>query len=137
VAGLLDKSAYERHITEERPMNASILNYPGFQTLPKGVKQMLVASEAHFFDQPAPHYKEQRDNGYGRRRAWEAFKRSDYEPGVMENVFPCPIVHEAGSLLPRWTGRANKRTICVGAQPEVIAFSSAGAADGVRESCRA
>jgi hypothetical protein len=41
-------------------MNATILNYPGFQTLPKGIKQMLVASEAHFFDQPAFHPKEQR-----------------------------------------------------------------------------
>jgi len=41
-------------------MNTTILNYPGFQTLPKGVKQMLLVSEAHFFDQPAPHYLEQK-----------------------------------------------------------------------------
>jgi hypothetical protein len=40
-------------------MNTTILNYPGFQNLPRGVKQMLLASEAHFFDQAAPHYKDQ------------------------------------------------------------------------------
>jgi hypothetical protein len=39
-------------------MNSTILNYPGFQTLPKGVKQMLLVSEAHFFDQPASHPQE-------------------------------------------------------------------------------
>ena len=27
-----------------------MVTYPGFQTLPKGVKQMLLASESHFFD---------------------------------------------------------------------------------------
>jgi hypothetical protein len=36
-------------------MNETILNYPGFQNLPKGVKRMLLASETHFFDQPASH----------------------------------------------------------------------------------
>ena len=41
-------------------MNTTILNYPGFQTLPKGVKQMLLLSEAHFFEPPAPHYVEQK-----------------------------------------------------------------------------
>jgi hypothetical protein len=35
------------------------MNYPGFQALPKGLKQMLLVSEAHFFDPPAPHYTEQ------------------------------------------------------------------------------
>jgi hypothetical protein len=36
-------------------MNATILNYPGFQTLPKGVKQMLLVSESYFFEEgPAP-----------------------------------------------------------------------------------
>ncbi|HUD48816.1 MAG TPA: hypothetical protein VMR33_18430 [Candidatus Baltobacteraceae bacterium] len=44
----------------QQPMNATILNYPGFQTLPKGIKQMLVASEAHFFDQPSTHHKGQK-----------------------------------------------------------------------------
>jgi hypothetical protein len=39
-------------------MSTTILNYPGFQSLPKGIKQLLVASEAHFFDQPAPHHLE-------------------------------------------------------------------------------
>jgi hypothetical protein len=41
-------------------MNATILNYPGFQTLPKGAKQMLVASETYFFDQPASYREEQK-----------------------------------------------------------------------------
>jgi len=40
-------------------MNTTILNYPGFQSLPKGLKQMLLVSEACFFDQTAPHYLEQ------------------------------------------------------------------------------
>jgi len=30
-------------------MKTIILTYPGFQSLPKGLKQMLVASEAFFF----------------------------------------------------------------------------------------
>jgi hypothetical protein len=42
----------------EGPTDTTILNYPGFQALPKGIKQMLVASEAHFFDQPASHHQE-------------------------------------------------------------------------------
>jgi len=43
----------------ERQMNTTILNYPGFQALPKGVKRMLLVSEAHFFDQSASHQQEQ------------------------------------------------------------------------------
>jgi len=35
-------------------MNTTIINYPGFHDLPKGARQMLLVSEAHFFDQPAP-----------------------------------------------------------------------------------
>jgi len=38
-------------------MNETILNYPGFQNLPKGVKRMLLASETHFFDQPTSHHE--------------------------------------------------------------------------------
>jgi hypothetical protein len=41
-------------------MNTTIMNYPGFQTLPKGLKQMLLVSEAHFFDQPARPPQEKR-----------------------------------------------------------------------------
>jgi len=48
----------------QQPMNTTILSYPGFQTLPRGIKQMLVASEAHFFDQPASHHT-------GNARPWE------------------------------------------------------------------
>ena len=40
-------------------MNTTILNYPGFQTLPKGVRQMLLVSEAYFFNEPASHHQEQ------------------------------------------------------------------------------
>ncbi len=35
--------------------NTTILSYPDFRSLPKGIKQMLVASEAYFFEQPASH----------------------------------------------------------------------------------
>jgi len=45
----------------EQPMNTTILNYPGFHALPKGIKQMLLVSEAHFFDQPASHHREPED----------------------------------------------------------------------------
>ena len=41
-------------------MNTTILNYPGFQSLPKGIKQMLLVSESHFFDMPAPHQEQQK-----------------------------------------------------------------------------
>jgi hypothetical protein len=44
-------------------MNTTILNYPGFQTLPKEIKQLLVASEAHYFDQPASFHRNQREDG--------------------------------------------------------------------------
>ena len=33
-------------------MNTTILNDPEFHALPKGVRQMLLASESYFFDQP-------------------------------------------------------------------------------------
>lgn len=39
-------------------MNSTILNYPGFQNLPKGTRQMLLVSEAHFFEQSASHHNE-------------------------------------------------------------------------------
>ena len=44
----------------EQPMNMTILNYPGFPTLPKGVRQMLLVSEAYFFNEPAPDHREQK-----------------------------------------------------------------------------
>ncbi|MDE3066172.1 MAG: hypothetical protein KGJ60_01330 [Verrucomicrobiota bacterium] len=31
-------------------MRTIISTYPGFRSLPKGVKQLLVVSESHFFD---------------------------------------------------------------------------------------
>ena len=45
-------------------MNTTILNYPGFQSLPKEIKQLLVVSEAHYFEQPASYHRKQRENGY-------------------------------------------------------------------------
>jgi hypothetical protein len=39
-------------------MNTTILNYPGFQTLPKGLRQMLLVSEAYFFNEPAPDHRQ-------------------------------------------------------------------------------
>lgn len=39
----------------ELKMNTSILNYPGFQNLPKGARQMLLVSESHFFDESGSH----------------------------------------------------------------------------------
>ena len=44
-------------------MDTTILNDSGFQTLPKGVRRMLVASEAYFFEETASRHKEQRENG--------------------------------------------------------------------------
>jgi len=37
-------------------MKSIMLTYPGFQTLPRGLKQMLIASESDFFTtaRPAP-----------------------------------------------------------------------------------
>jgi len=45
-------------------MNTTILNYPGFQSLPKEIKQMLVASEAHYFELPASYHRKRWENGY-------------------------------------------------------------------------
>jgi hypothetical protein len=44
----------------EQPMNTTILNFPDFQSMPRGIKQMLLVSEAHFFDQATSHYHEQK-----------------------------------------------------------------------------
>jgi hypothetical protein len=115
-------------------MNTSILSYPGFQSLPKGVKQMLVASEEHFFEQPVSHYSEQKEDGYSRRSVWGPVKKAACEQRVTGELLPCPILHDGSSVLPRWIGWTNKRALCVEAQPAVIAFSPAGAGDGLRES---
>jgi len=32
-------------------MKSIITTYPDFQTLPRGIKMMLLASESHFFDE--------------------------------------------------------------------------------------
>ena len=33
-------------------MKSIMMTYPGFQALPKGIKQLLLASESFFFDEP-------------------------------------------------------------------------------------
>jgi hypothetical protein len=45
-------------------MDTTILNYPGFQTLPKGVRRMLIVSEEFFFDQPASHRQDESGCGH-------------------------------------------------------------------------
>jgi hypothetical protein len=35
-------------------MRTIVLTYPGFVSLPKGIKQMLVASERFYFDEARP-----------------------------------------------------------------------------------
>jgi hypothetical protein len=44
----------------EEQMNATILNCPGFQTLPRGVKRLLLHSAAHFAEPPASHHQGQK-----------------------------------------------------------------------------
>ena len=110
-------------------MNTTILNYPGFQGLTKGVKQMLLVSEAHFFDQPAPHYKEQEENGYARRLNWKSLNRDYCRPAAIEITLPCPNAYEGSPVLARWIGRANKGKFCSSAQHAVVA----GPDDGLRE----
>ncbi len=44
----------------DQPVNTTILNYPGFQTLPRGVRQMLLVSEAYFFNEPASDHRERK-----------------------------------------------------------------------------
>jgi hypothetical protein len=43
----------------EQPMNTTTLNFPNFHTLPEGLKQMLLVSEAHFCDQAASYHQDQ------------------------------------------------------------------------------
>jgi hypothetical protein len=40
-------------IANSQPINmrSIMMAYPGFQALPKGLKQMLVESESHFFEE--------------------------------------------------------------------------------------
>jgi hypothetical protein len=64
-------------------MNTTILNYPGFQTLPKGIKQMLLLSEEHFFEPPAPHYVEQK---VAAREMRSKRRLEDYLPRPFINV---------------------------------------------------
>jgi hypothetical protein len=81
---LLKEGHMSTNLEKEQPMNESILNYPGFQALPKGVKQMLLASETHFFDQPAPHRQEQKRTSHALRpiRGFNLFRAIPICAGV-------------------------------------------------------
>lgn len=48
-------------------MKSIILTYPGYQTLPRGIKQMLVASESDFFSEAIPA---RLNHGLGKRPYW-------------------------------------------------------------------
>jgi hypothetical protein len=50
-SGLENEGVFEHR--RRNAMNKTTLNYPGFQELPKGAKQMLLASEAYFFEESA------------------------------------------------------------------------------------
>jgi len=39
---------------DDNPKMKSIMTYPGFQTLPRAIKQMLVTSESGFFNEAKP-----------------------------------------------------------------------------------
>ena len=70
----------------EKPMNTTILNYPGFQTLPKGVRQMLLVSEAYFFNESAAESQEQKAVAKHFSRGYENFARFPLLPVA----FPAP-----------------------------------------------
>jgi hypothetical protein len=55
--------------------------------LPKGVKQMLLVSEAHFFDQPASHHKEQKGTTQAIRTH-----------GGLKDFFRSPLINSAITL---------------------------------------
>jgi hypothetical protein len=81
-SGSLNNGGNDTPLQAEQKMNTTILNYPGFQTLPKGVKQMLLVSEAYFFDQPASHHQEPQ---------WAAQEmRADRD---LENSFRSPLIN--------------------------------------------
>ena len=46
-------------------MKSIIVTYPGFQSLPRGVKQMLVASENMFFGDARPTISNARNQKHG------------------------------------------------------------------------
>jgi hypothetical protein len=62
-----DWHAHCIHDGREENMNTSIMNYPGFQNLPKGARQMLLFSETHFFNEDAARPAAQADAARERR----------------------------------------------------------------------
>jgi hypothetical protein len=82
-------------------MNTTILNYPGFQTLPKGVKQMLLFSEAHFFEQLASHGAKPWENKPEFRRL---FDKTVDRGGRRFGLYQPDRVEQAGTRWPSWPG---------------------------------
>ncbi len=48
----------------EGRMRTIMMTYPGFQTLPRGVKKMLVASENFFFTEAEPQPLDRRETSH-------------------------------------------------------------------------
>ena len=44
-------------------MKPIMMVYPGFQMLPKGLKQLLVESESYFFEQETTFFRRDRQSG--------------------------------------------------------------------------
>jgi len=70
-----------------------MVTYPGFQRLPKGVKQMLLASESHFFDgangarDPRPAVFAGLFDGMGEiQRAVQTLNPSKLSDGIMNGA---------------------------------------------------
>jgi len=82
----------------EQPMITTILNYPGFQTLPKGVRRMLLVSEAYFFNVPALDHQKQKVAARRANRGSEDFM------GIP--LLPADIAFDAPALIARdgWRG---------------------------------
>ena len=63
-------------LQNEPPVLTTIFNVPGFQSLPKRIRQMLVVTEAQLFAQAAPHYPERVERDSTARLALETFLMS-------------------------------------------------------------
>jgi hypothetical protein len=72
-------------------MKSTMMTYPGFHELPKGVKKMLLASETFFFDE-------------ARIRTVRPARRSLLTPMEIEQRFSFPphFPELPGSLTQRW-----------------------------------
>ena len=64
----LSVQSYSWSYLEVQTMRSIVLTYPGYMTLPKGIKQMLVVSEAVFFADAAPAKFKPAQGKLGQRR---------------------------------------------------------------------